>query len=147
MKKIALLAAFGLALSGAANADTLTGTNYQSPYCGCCGEWVKHLNENGIIVATEYTDKLSQLKQSVGLTPELTSCHTAKINGYAFEGHIPADDIKRFLKNPPKDAQGLTVPGMPVGSPGMEYNNQKDTYQVLIFDKLGKTTVFATHNN
>jgi hypothetical protein len=146
MKKIGLFILLGLAISGTSQANVLTGTNYQSPYCGCCGEWVKHLNENGITVTTEYSDKLSEIKQSVGLTPQLASCHTAKINGYAFEGHVPAADIKRFLSDPPKNSQGLTVPGMPIGSPGMEHNGQKDKYNVLSFDKSGKTTVFSTHN-
>lgn len=129
---LALLALFsGQALA----ADVI---NHKSPYCGCCGEWSKHMEEAGFSVKEELHENMNPIKQKLGITPELASCHTAEINGYIFEGHIPAEDIKAFLANPPKNAKGLAVPGMPMGSPGMEYGEKRDEYSVYAFNEQGQ---------
>ncbi|UUM31249.1 DUF411 domain-containing protein [Vibrio japonicus] len=116
-------------------ADVL---NHKSPYCGCCTEWTKHMQEAGFNVTEELHKDINPIKQKLGITPELASCHTAEIDGYVFEGHIPAQDIKAFLENPPKNAIGLSVPGMPMGSPGMEYGDKKDEYSVYAFNEKGQ---------
>jgi len=116
---------------------------YKSPTCGCCSKWVSHLQENGFDVETVDLNDLSMIKSMSGIKPELASCHTARVDDYVIEGHVPADDIKRLLAERP-EARGLTVPGMPMGSPGMEAP-QSDHYQVLLLDKDGQTQVFAEH--
>jgi hypothetical protein len=118
-------------------------TVYKSPTCGCCTKWVSHLKENGFEVDTVDIRDLQMVKSMSGVRPELASCHTAQVEGYVIEGHVPADDIKRLLKERP-DVKGLTVPGMPHGSPGMETGRQ-EPYRVLTFDAAGKTEVFAQH--
>ena len=114
---------------------------YKDPNCGCCVEWVKHLRENGFTVETMDMSDLSLLKQKHGITSELRSCHTAVIGDYAIEGHVPADVILKMLKEKPAIA-GLAVPGMPMGSPGME-GATRERYDVLTFDRAGRTTVYA----
>ncbi|OCH14622.1 DUF411 domain-containing protein [Aliivibrio sp. 1S128] len=118
---------------------------YKSPYCGCCTEWVEHMEENGFTVKIEDHENMNPIKERLGVDPSLASCHTAVINDYVFEGHIPADDIKQFLAEP-RDFKGLAVPGMPMGSPGMEYGDKKDRYQVVAFKENGKLALFNTHN-
>lgn len=144
------LKALGLALSLAFSNLTMAAENddkitvYKSPSCGCCGDWVKHLEENDFDVEVHDTDNLNPIKREAGLTPALASCHTAFVNGYAIEGHVPASDIRRLIEQAPK-ARGLTVPGMPVGSPGMEMGDRQDTYQVLLYNDEGQTRVFAEY--
>ena len=121
--------------------DTITV--YKSPTCGCCTKWVSHLEDNGFKVEARNTNNMNKYKQEGGLKPGLGSCHTAFIDGYTIEGHVPASDIKRLLVERPA-VKGLTVPGMPMGSPGME-GPRKDRYSVLTFDDAGKTTVFSSH--
>ena len=118
---------------------------YKSPHCGCCGDWVDHLKENGFEVDVTDSTTMNQVKMDAGLTPQLASCHTAFIGDYVIEGHVPAADIKRLVEASP-DAHGLTVPGMPVGSPGMEMGDRKDHYQVLLFNEAGQTQVFSEHH-
>jgi hypothetical protein len=118
-------------------------TVYKSPSCGCCGKWVSHLKENGFEVQTVDIDDLRMVKSMSGIKPEQASCHTARVGDYVIEGHVPADDIKRLLAEHP-DARGLTVPGMPMGSPGMDAP-QPQHYQVLLLEKDGTTEVFAEH--
>ena len=118
-------------------------TVYKSPSCGCCGKWVTHLKENGFEVQTVDIDDLRMVKSMSGIKPEQASCHTARIGDYVIEGHVPADDIKRLLAER-TDARGLTVPGMPMGSPGME-SPQPEHYQVLLLENDGTTSVFAEH--
>ena len=120
-------------------------TVYKSATCGCCKGWVSHLEDNGFAVKTHDMKDMSQIKKMAGITPKLSSCHTAMIDGYVIEGHVPASDIKRLLKERP-DIKGLTAAGMPLGSPGMEMpDGRKDAYKVLSIDKEGKTAVFAEH--
>lgn len=117
-------------------------TVYKSPTCGCCGKWVIHMREAGFDVKTTDVDDMSKVKASYGVSPELGSCHTALVGGYVVEGHVPADSVKRLLREKPKVA-GIAVPGMPVGSPGMEVpSGQKDAYDVVAFQRDGKTSVF-----
>jgi len=116
---------------------------YKSPTCGCCSKWVTHLQENGFAVETTDLNDLRMIKSMSGIKPEQASCHTAKVGGYTIEGHVPAQDIKRLLAERP-EARGLTVPGMPKGSPGMEAP-QPDHYQVLLLGNDGSTAVFAEH--
>ena len=124
-----------------AAAATTAITVYKSPTCGCCGDWVKHLEQNGFAVTVHDVDDIDPFKRKAGLTPQLASCHTAFVDGYAVEGHVPAADIKRLLAERPA-ARGLTVPGMPLGSPGMEVEGRSDDYQVLLFRDGGDTRVF-----
>ena len=121
--------------------DTITV--YKSPTCGCCTKWISHLEENGFKVEARNTNDVNQYKQEAGLKPSLASCHTAFVDGYTIEGHVPASDIKRLLAERPA-VKGLTVPGMPMGSPGME-GNRKDKYDGLMFTKTGETAVFSSH--
>ena len=116
---------------------------YKSPTCGCCTKWVSHLEENGFEVETTDLNDLRLIKSMSGIKPEQASCHTAKVGDYVIEGHVPAADIKRLLTERP-DARGLTVPGMPKGSPGMEAP-QPSHYQVLLLGKDGSTELFAQH--
>ncbi|MCY9802284.1 DUF411 domain-containing protein [Vibrio scophthalmi] len=134
MKTLSL--ALLLVSSGSAFAADVI--NHKSPYCGCCTEWTKHMQDAGFTVEEKLHDDMNAVKQQLGLAPKLASCHTAEIGGYVFEGHIPADDIKSFLANPPKNAKGLAVPGMPMGSPGMEYGDEKDSYAVYAYNERGQ---------
>ncbi|PCH85129.1 MAG: metal-binding protein [Piscirickettsiaceae bacterium] len=116
---------------------------YKSPTCECCGKWVDHMSKNGFSASTHHPLNLAQLKSDKGIAPRYQSCHTGiSKDGYIFEGHIPATVIKRFLDEKPKGALGLSVPGMPIGSPGMEMGNQYDDYDVLLLMKDGSATVY-----
>lgn len=142
MKKL-LLTSLLLGFFMALFAETLPPvTVYKSKYCGCCGEWVKHMENNGFKVNVIETEALNEVKIKYNVPAPLASCHTAIIGNFIVEGHTPASSIKRFLKEAPKDAIGLAVPGMPLGSPGMEQGNMKQPYDVLAFDKQGHTVVF-----
>jgi hypothetical protein len=120
---------------------------WKSPSCECCGAWVEHLEQNGFNVKVNAgtPSMLDRIKRQAGIGEKLAACHTAKIGAYVIEGHVPATDIKRLLTEEP-DALGLTVPGMPVGSPGMERDDGKtEPYDVLLVKKDGTTEVFARH--
>ena len=114
---------------------------YKDANCGCCKEWVKHLEQNGFTVETMDMPDLSSVKTKYGVASELRACHTAVIGDYVVEGHVPADLIVKMLDEKPAIA-GLAVPGMPAGSPGME-GATKERYDVLTFDRAGRTTVYA----
>lgn len=126
-----------------ADAKKPTITVYKDPRCGCCKSWIEHLIKHGYRVDAKDTPGMTEIKQSLGVPEKLAACHTAIVNGYLIEGHVPAADIDRLLAQKPKVA-GLAVPGMPAGSPGME-SPRPQPYQVLSFDKGGKTKVFASH--
>ena len=113
--------------------------------CGCCNKWIEHLRAHGFQVKAQSVASLSEVKRRFSLPSKLGSCHTGLVEGYVIEGHVPAADIKRLLKDKPK-IKGLAVPGMPLGSPGMEQaDGTKEPYEVLSFDEAGKTKVFAKH--
>lgn len=148
MMAAALIAASGCSKGSAPPADTISTAEalipikvYKDANCGCCKEWVKHLEANGFKVETMDMPDLSLLKQKYGVKEELQACHTAIVGGYVVEGHVPADVIKQMLKEKPAIA-GVAVPGMPQGSPGME-SATKERYNVLTFDRAGRTTVYA----
>lgn len=115
---------------------------YKDPNCGCCSQWIDHVRKAGFTVDVKDTSDMDSMKSAIGLPAALASCHTAKVGSYIVEGHVPADLIVKLLREKPA-ARGLAVPGMPVGSPGMEMGNRKDPYDVLLFDAKGKTTVYA----
>ncbi|WP_048441024.1 DUF411 domain-containing protein [Caenimonas sp. SL110] len=117
---------------------------YKNPECGCCGAWVDHLKASGFVVKVHETADTAPVRKRHGIPDALGSCHTAVVGGYGVEGHVPAADIKRLLLEKPS-AAGLSVPGMPVGSPGMEVGSRKDAYQVLLVDKAGRTRVFSSY--
>ena len=116
---------------------------YKSPTCGCCNKWVDHLEDSGFQVKAYNRNDMPGIKRQMGIAQPLQSCHTATVNGYVIEGHVPASDIQRLLKEKPA-IHGLSVPGMPMGSPGME-GPRKDPYDVLAIDKQGKTSVYSSH--
>lgn len=151
-KLVALVAALStLALTTAAVRD-LPGrsaekkpviTVYKDPGCSCCKNWIQYLAKHGYRVDAKDTPDMAGIKRTLGVPERLTACHTALVNGYLIEGHVSAEDIDRLLAQKPRIA-GIAVPGMPVGSPGMDAPRTK-RYQVIAFDKAGKTTVFSTH--
>ncbi|MDY6829778.1 MAG: DUF411 domain-containing protein [Pseudomonadota bacterium] len=116
---------------------------YKTPSCGCCGDWVQHLKAAGFAVQVQDLEDLAATKARLGVPADLQSCHSAVVQGHVIEGHVPASDIRRLLEEHP-DGGGLAVPGMPLGSPGMEYGNRKDPYRVILFDGK-KRSVFASH--
>jgi len=141
---LAVLAAPALAQSPSAGEIHV----YKSPTCGCCNDWIKHLEANGFKVAATNVPDSRFYRARFGMPARLGSCHTGVVAGYVLEGHVPAREIKRLLRERPK-ALGLSVPGMPVGSPGMdgpEYNGQVDPYDVLLVQSDGGATVFASYD-
>lgn len=116
---------------------------WRTPSCGCCGAWVRHMEAAGFRVRVTQMDDVTPIKEQFRVPPALASCHTARVGGYVVEGHVPAGDILRLLRERPK-ILGIFVPGMPIGSPGMEGPNA-EKYQVLALDAVGRRTVFATH--
>ena len=128
----------------AAAAPPDTVVVYKSPTCSCCSKWIEHLQQAGFRVEAHNESEMSRVKARLGVPEELASCHTAVINGYVIEGHVPADDIKQLLAKRPK-ARGLAVPGMPVGSPGMEMGASAEPYDVLLMADGQPSTVFIHH--
>ena len=116
---------------------------YKSPTCQCCSKWVDYLRKQGFTVVSHDTSGMTAVKSDLGVPDALSSCHTAMVGGYVVEGHVPAADIVRLLKEHPKIV-GLAVPGMVTGSPGME-GGTPEHYKVVAFDATGKTTVFSTY--
>ncbi len=118
---------------------------YKSPTCQCCGGWAEHLRKAGFTVIEHPREDMAAIKAEYGVPEKLASCHTAVVDGYIIEGHVPADDVKRLLKEHPQ-VTGLTAPGMPMQSPGMQEEGKAPRhYQVLSFDKTGHTTVFRRY--
>lgn len=118
---------------------------YKTATCGCCSKWVKHLRDTGFDVHAEdvVQNALDEIKSKFHVPAAVASCHTARVQGYTIEGHVPASEIRRLVKERP-DVVGLAVPGMPQGSPGMEVSGVRlQPYNVLAFDKQGKTQIFS----
>lgn len=136
------------AADAAANSDAATQDDpvvvvYKSPTCGCCTKWVDHMREAGFRLEVHDVPNVAPIKAQHGVTHDLQSCHTALVDGYVFEGHVPAEVIRRFLAERPMFA-GLAVPGMPMGSPGME-GPYKDRYDVIAFRRDGAREVYSSH--
>ena len=123
----------------AMTADTIVV--YKSPTCGCCNKWVDHIEENGFVAVTHDLDNLETTKRTLGVPAGHVSCHTATVAGYTIEGHVPADLIRRLIAENPRGVRGLAVPGMPMGSPGMEGIITQE-YNVLSFDEQGNVEVY-----
>lgn len=141
---VAAMIAGSLSLMGQGKQETVTV--YKEPTCGCCSKWVEHLKQQGFATKTNEVGNLDDIKAQNHVPRQARSCHTALVGGYAVEGHVPAADIQRLLKERPAGVVGLAVPGMPIGSPGMEVQGARvQPYNVLAFDKDGKTRVFASH--
>ena len=141
-------AACGLALAmislvSCRSADSVMITVYKSPTCGCCVKWVDHLEAGGLAVEAIDVENLAWIKKENGVPARLHSCHTALVDGYVIEGHVPVEDILRLLEERP-DIAGLAVTRMPIGSPGMEGPNP-EPYDVLAFTKQGSTHTYAFH--
>ncbi len=127
------------------HAEPIPMKVYASPTCGCCGLWVDHIREYGFEVEEEHRNDMGEVKRALGVDFQISSCHTAVVNDYVIEGHVPGEDLRRFLAEAPP-VRGLTVPGMPLGSPGMEVpSGEVDQYQVLTFTADGELGVFAEH--
>lgn len=119
-------------------------TVFRSPTCGCCGQWIEHAEAAGFEVKDEVTEDMAAIKKQYGVPENLTSCHTTVVGDYVVEGHVPAEDVQRLLVENP-DVAGLAVPGMPIGSPGMESGDYVEPYTVFSFTEAGETTPFADH--
>lgn len=161
LKSIATAFALALALTGcgeaqetassssvdsasAANNAATALTVYKSPNCGCCADWITHMEDEGFKAAIEHPSQMAIVKAQLGIAPEYGSCHTGVSDeGYVFEGHVPAKLVRQFLNNPPNDALGLAVPRMPVGSPGMEMGERFDPYDVLLLKTDGSSEIYA----
>jgi hypothetical protein len=140
------LAAAGTAPMVLARQQPMQVEVWKSPTCGCCADWVKHLEANGFKVKV-FDVGNTKMRAQLGMPEKLGSCHTARVGGYVIEGHVPAREIQRLLKERPA-ALGLSVPGMPVGTPGMDdpiYGGQKDPYDVVLVGRDGGSTVFASY--
>lgn len=131
------------------NSSSATAmTVYKSPTCGCCEDWIVHMEDDGFETTIEHPSQMADVKAELGIAPEYGSCHTGvSDDGYVFEGHVPAKLVRQFLDNPPEDALGLAVPRMPVGSPGMEMGDRFEPYDVLLLKADGGSEVYARIEN
>jgi hypothetical protein len=141
MVKVALLSSMLLASTTRA-AEVIQV--FKTPTCGCCSKWVEHLKENGFTPKVMDVPSTAEYRRKFGVPENLQSCHTAVVRGYAIEGHVPAPDIHRLLKSVSK-TRGLAVPGMPIGSPGMEQGERRDAYSVVSFSSTGKVSEFQRY--
>lgn len=143
-----LLAALGLGayawLTPSASADLPTVTVYKNPSCGCCSDWVSHMRDQGFEVEVNSQLNMQPVRKQAGVPSSLASCHTATVGKYVVEGHVPAADVKQLLREQP-GVQGVSVPGMPVGSPGMERGDRVQPYDVVSFTAEGDTSVFSRY--
>ncbi len=146
MKSLKILLAIGLVLINMpTQAEQATAiTVYRSPACSCCGKWIEHLKQNNFVIKEIMSDDMKAIKKQHGVSDDMASCHTALVDGYVIEGHVPADDIKALLATKPK-VVGIAVPQMPNGTPGMEMGDKKDPYNVMSFDKNNQYQVFKSH--
>lgn len=138
------LLGLGAYLQFGAGPDLPTVTVYNSPTCNCCSKWADHMRAQGFPVEVKSEFNLRPLKRKLGVPGALASCHTAVVNDYVLEGHVPAEDVKTLLQNAPT-VRGLSVPGMPVGSPGMERGTRVDPYEVVAFTAAGDTSIVAKY--
>jgi hypothetical protein len=142
---LASLVSFSACAEKPSAADLPSVTVYKSASCGCCVKWVEHMRKAGFEVTVNDVDNVHPVKMRVGVPPAKGSCHTAEVGGYFLEGHVPASDVKRLLAERPA-AKGLAVPGMPMGSPGMEVpDGRTQAYDVELVAKDGSTSRFSRH--
>ena len=155
------LVATSLVLAGCASANDLGAstsleqatevamaselTVFRSPTCGCCGKWIEHAEAAGFQVKDEVTEDMEAIKAQYGVPQALKSCHTTVVGNYVIEGHVPAEDVKKLLMEKP-DVAGIAVPGMPIGSPGMESGDYVEPYTVFSFTESGETAAFSDHS-
>ena len=137
---------FSFCMTG--SAETISNeknmTIYRSPTCGCCGKWEDHARSNHFVINDIISDDMQAIKKKYGIPEKLASCHTAIVDGYVIEGHVPVADIEKLLKIKPK-VVGIAAPGMPMGSPGMEMGGKQDDYDVVSFDGSGNYQIFSEH--
>ena len=119
-------------------------TVYKTATCSCCDRWARHMADHGFVIQTRVVGDMREVRSALGVPERLRSCHTAAVDGYIVEGHVPAGDVKRLLSERPA-ARGIAAPGMATGSPGMEYGDRKDPYDVVLFTGTGDLQVFAKH--
>lgn len=150
LKVTALLATVAALGAGALAADSRKATPpadeimvYKTPTCGCCGKWVEHMKANGFTATVKDTVDLAPIKARLGVPASMQSCHTTVVNGYVVEGHVPAETVRKLLKERPP-VVGIAAPGMPRGSPGME-GPVKDRFDVVTFDRSGHSRVYTSH--
>jgi hypothetical protein len=144
---IATFMLFASPISAIAASKDLSIAVYRDPNCHCCGGWIDALATQGFQPQSISTDDMDALKQQYKIPTDLQSCHTAIVDGYVVEGHVPAEDIKRLLTEKP-DVVGIAVPGMPIGTPGMESESgeERESFTVFSFDRQGNSTVFEQHS-
>ena len=144
---VALFALPMIVMLSTANSNANPTVNVaKTATCGCCQIWIDYIRKEGFKVDTKNmaSGQLSRFKSANGIQPEFASCHTARVGGYTIEGHVPVREIKRLLSEQP-DAVGLAVPGMPLGSPGMEFGADREPYDVLLIGKDGTASVYASY--
>ncbi|MGQ0661129.1 DUF411 domain-containing protein [Sphingosinicella sp.] len=139
---LATLAA-GIAMPARAQTGPVVDV-VKTPTCGCCNGWIAHMRQAGFQVRVRDVSDTTPVARRLGVPDDLRSCHTASVGGYAVEGHVPAADVRRLLRERPQ-AAGIAVPGMPMGSPGMEHGSHRQPYQTILFTRAGRRTVFARH--
>jgi len=137
-----LIAACGAKTPG----DQPTIEVWKSPTCNCCSKWIEYLRKEGFKVVAHNETAMNPLKAKLGVPQPLAFCHTGVVDGYVIEGHVPAADIHKLLADKPA-ARGLAVPGMPIGSPGMEQGDRRDAYETVLFTAEGTTQTFAEHGD
>ncbi len=147
MRLLTLVAMLSLGLAGSASAESTPIEVKKTNGCGCCLSWMEHLEENGFSPKGEdmFAGVLVRFKLDNGVPQRMLSCHTALIDGYVIEGHVPSNDIRRLLSVKP-DAVGLAVPGMPLGSPGMDQSRWREAYDVFLINNDGSTEVFSSYS-
>lgn len=143
-RRLALTSLLALAATPALRAFAAEPAFFRNPGCGCCEAWTERMAEAGMPVAMADRDDLADYSAKLGIPAGLEGCHVGEMDGYVISGHVPPEDIKRLLAERPA-ARGLLVPGMPMGSPGMEMGDHKDRYDVLLLAADGTTSVFASH--
>ncbi len=124
----------------------------RSAQCGCCKKWIAHMEKHNFEIDDHVTNEMAQVKKQLGLPMQLASCHTAVIDGYVIEGHVPAQDIERLVREKPDNIAGLAVPGMPMGTPGMESHpgvkmGRKDNFDVVAYDKDGNVSIYHSYKD
>ena len=142
---VALSAGYALSIEPGAVSDKTQLVVYKTPACGCCDKWVLHLRDNDFDVKVNLVSETNSIRTQVGVPREMASCHTAIVGDYWVEGHVPADLIHKLLTEQPEGIKGIAVPGMPLGSPGME-SPKASKYKVLSVDDNGEVEVYATRD-